>query len=229
MWTRHDLSIIALQGPRARERVWQAMPEWRKATEQLLPFRAASIGETLVSRTGYTGEDGFELMLPSAQAPTVWEALLAAGVRPAGLGARDTLRLEAGMCLYGQDLNTSVTPLECRLDWTVDFSSPRDFVGKQALGARPVMRNLFGLVLLDRGVLRAHQPVLASGGPGEITSGTFSPTLQISIGFARLPATVLQDEIVKVEIRDRWLSARTVKYPFVRHGRSLLADHVTVR
>jgi aminomethyltransferase len=226
---RRDLSIIAVQGPEARERVWQAMPELRQATGNLAEFCAATVDDALVARTGYTGEDGFELMLPSSRSGSAWEAMLGAGVRPAGLGARDTLRLEAGMCLYGQDMDDTVTPFECRLHWTVDLSGSRDFVGRQALVTSSATRNLFGVVLLDRGVLRTHQQVHTSHGPGEITSGTYSPTLQMSIGLARLPVPVQPDEMIKVKIRDKWLSARTVRYPFVRHGRSLLADQVAGR
>ncbi len=160
---------------------------------------------------------------PPPKALSVWQALLDAGVSPAGLGARDTLRLEAGMNLYGQDMDETVTPLECGLKWTVDLESSRDFIGKAALLAASPRAQMLGLVLLERGVLRAHQEVETCAGRGQITSGSFSPTLDTSIALARLPIGVQAGESVKVQIRDKWLQARTVKYPFVRNGRSLVA------
>jgi aminomethyltransferase len=219
---RRDLALIAVQGPCAREKVWQALPGSKPATATLGSFAAARWREFMIARTGYTGEDGFELMLPAESAPGLG-ALLDAEVRPAGLGARDTLRLEAGMCLYGQDMDETVTPFECGLEWTVDLASPRDFIGKQALVSATARTRMLGLVLLESGVLRAHQEVHTARGPGIITSGTFSPTLKISIALTRMPAAVQPEEMVKVKVRDKWLAARTVKYPFVRHGRSLLA------
>jgi aminomethyltransferase len=179
-----------------------------------------------IARTGYTGEDGFEITLPAGEAEALWEALLAAGVKPAGLGARDTLRLEAGMNLYGQDMDESVTPMESGLQWTVDLGGTRDFVGRDAISNLQPARKLVGLVLRERGVLRAHQKVDTHHGAGEITSGTFSPTLGLSIAFARLPAAVGLGEDVNVEVRGRNLAARTVKYPFVRHGQSLIDDQL---
>ncbi|HEV8259738.1 MAG TPA: glycine cleavage system aminomethyltransferase GcvT [Burkholderiales bacterium] len=220
---RRELAMIAVQGPAAREKVWRALPQSKPATKALDPFFAAERGALFFGRTGYTGEDGFEIMLPAAEAPVLWQALLDAGVGPAGLGARDTLRLEAGMNLYGQDMDETVTPLECGLKWTVDLESPRDFVGKAALLGAPARAQMLGLVLLERGVLRAHQEVDTRNGRGEITSGSFSPTLDTSIALARLPIGVQPGEPAKVKIRDKWLPARTVKYPFVRNGRSLVA------
>jgi aminomethyltransferase len=226
---RRDLAMIAVQGPRARERVWAVLqdrnPEARAATEPLKPFMAAEVGEYFIARTGYTGEDGFEVILPSTRAVEFWHALAAAGVKPCGLGARDTLRLEAGMNLYGQDMDETVNPLESGLAWTVDLASARDFVGKAALLARAPTRQLTGLLLEDKGgVLRAHQNVMTRGGEGEITSGTFSPTLGASIALARLPAGLAAGERVQVEVRGKALAARIVKPPFVRHGKSLLAS-----
>lgn len=221
---RRDLAMIAVQGPAAREKVWRALPEAKAASERLEPFFAAEVTDLLIARTGYTGEDGFELMLPADRAGKVWDTLLGNGVAPAGLGARDTLRLEAGMNLYGEDMDEAVTPLECGLEWTVDLQSPRDFIGKQALTTSPRRARMLGLVLLERGVLRAHQPVETPSGLGLITSGSFSPTLQTSIALARLPVAVLPDQQVKVSVRDKWLVARTVKCPFVRRGHSLLVD-----
>ena len=216
---RSDLGIIAVQGPNARAKAWQALPGTEAATAALKPFSAASAGDLFVARTGYTGEDGFEIVVPAARLVEVWGALAAAGVKPAGLGARDTLRLEAGMNLYGQDMDERVSPLDAGLAWTVDLESPRDFVGKGALLAAPATRQLAGLVLLDGGgVLRAHQKVHTAHGEGEITSGTFGPTIARSIALARLPKAVAVGDVVDVEVRDKRLRARVVKPPFVRHG-----------
>jgi aminomethyltransferase len=217
---RADLAMLAVQGPQARERCigLLAAPE-RERAEALPSFAAESVGDWLLARTGYTGEDGFEIMLPAAAAVPTWRALVAAGVRPAGLGARDTLRLEAGLNLYGNDMDESTHPLESGLGWTVAFEpADRDFVGRQALAAwrgQP-MRRLVGLVLEDRGVLRSHQKVRCCAGEGITTSGGFAPTLNRSIALARVPADC--GEHVQVEIRDKSLNARVVKPPFVRHG-----------
>lgn len=219
---RRDLAMIAVQGPQARSRTWQAIPGSREATELLKPFQAAEVGQYFIARTGYTGEDGFEIMVPADQAEALWRALRQAGVLPAGLGARDTLRLEAGMNLYGQDMDEQTNPLESGLAWTVDLNSPRDFIGKQALLDAPRDRQMVGLVLLDKGVLRGHQKVVTSRGAGEVTSGSFSPTLNQSIALARVPVGVEAGELVQVEVRDRLLSAKVVKYPFVRSGKSLI-------
>ena len=224
---RTDLAMIAVQGPKARERVWRALPGTQAATASLKPFTAARVptpwGEAFVARTGYTGEDGFEIAIAATRAEELWRALAAAGVRPAGLGARDTLRLEAGMNLYGQDMDETVSPLESGLAWTVDLASARDFVGKAALAAHPPSRQLAGLLLVGKGgVLRAHQAVRTDLGDGEITSGTFSPTLNQSIALARLPAGVAPGETVRVVVRDRELAARVVKPPFARNGKALV-------
>ncbi|HET7098490.1 MAG TPA: glycine cleavage system aminomethyltransferase GcvT [Casimicrobiaceae bacterium] len=224
---RTDLAMIAVQGPQARAKVWRAVRGSEQATAALKPFMAARVpsewGELFVARTGYTGEDGFEIAIAGTKAHELWRALAAAGVRPAGLGARDTLRLEAGMNLYGQDMDEKVSPLESGLAWTVDLASPRDFVGKAALVAHPPSKQLTGLVLVDKGgVLRAHQAVRTDRGDGEITSGTFSPTLNQSIALARLPAGIAPGEIVRVAVRDRELAARVVKPPFARNGKSLV-------
>ena len=225
---RTDLAIIAVQGPNAARALPEALPSAAKLVSTLKPFHAAiledAFGEVMIARTGYTGEDGFEVVLPAAAAADLWTRLSGAGVAPCGLGARDTLRLEAGMNLYGQDMDETVTPLESGLAWTIDLASPRDFIGKSALNARPPARQLIGLVLLDkRGVLRAHQKVHTDRGDGEITSGTFSPTLNQSIALARLPAGIAAGDKVKVVVRDRELAARVVKLPFVRNGK-VLAD-----
>jgi aminomethyltransferase len=217
--------MIAVQGPQARERVWQVLPQAKSRSEALKPFSAvkvddAALGRLTICRTGYTGEDGFEVMVPAVHSAELWNALAAAGVKPCGLGARDTLRLEAGMNLYGQDMDDSTSPLESGLAWTVDLASPRDFVGKDALVAHPPLRQIVGLVLLDKGgVLRSHQSVHTAQGDGETTSGTFAPTLGASIALARVPNGVAPGDVVEVAIRDKRLNARVVKPPFARNGK----------
>ena len=219
---RRDLAMIAVQGPNARAKTWQAFPELRSASEGLGPFFAAVAGDCFIARTGYTGEDGFEIMLPAARAESAWQALLAAGVAPCGLGARDTLRLEAGMNLYGQDMDESVSPLDAGLAWTVAANDGRDFVGKAALLAHGQQAQFLGLILLDKGVLRGHQKVFCPQGVGEITSGSFSPTLQQSIALARLPLGVRIGDEVEVEIRDKRLKAKVVKPSFARNGKAVI-------
>ena len=215
--------MIAVQGPNARERVFAAFPHLLAPGRDLKAFTAAVESEWMIARTGYTGEDGFELAMPTALVQDAWKALAAAGVRPAGLGARDTLRLEAGMNLYGQDMDEGTSPLDAGLAWTVDLRQPRDFVGRQALESRGQSSEFFGLLLLDAGgVLRAHQKVATSRGEGEITSGTFSPTLGKSIALARMPRGVAVGDTVQVFVRDKQLAARVVKAPFVRHGKILV-------
>jgi aminomethyltransferase len=223
---RRDLAMIAVQGPQARERFWTAFPVARSYSVTLGVFQAAEWDGWLIARTGYTGEDGFEIALPADEAATVWQKLIEAGVKPAGLGARDTLRLEAGMNLYGQDMDETQNPLESGLTWTVDFKDTnRAFIGKSALVGRQQQGNLrtfLGLLLLDKGVLRAHQKVVTAQGNGETTSGSFSPTLNQSIALARLPAGVQVGDAVQVEIRDKLLKAKVVKPVFARNGKSQL-------
>jgi aminomethyltransferase len=222
---RRDLAMIAVQGPNALARVWEALPETRSATDMLKPFNAASVDAYFIARTGYTGEDGFEITLPAGRAEALWRRLIDSGVKPCGLGARDTLRLEAGMNLYGNDMDENTHPFESGLSWTVAME-PRDrgFVGREALEAAKAQgpsRKLVGLLLEDRGVLRSHQKVMVPDvGSGEITSGTFSPTLERSIAFARVPAGTGQQ--VQVDIRGKLLNARVVKPPFVRFGQALV-------
>ncbi len=215
---RTDLAMIAAQGPLARERVHGVLGE---AAQTLGRFQAMDAGEMFVARTGYTGEDGYEIMLPAVDAPELWRALVAADIAPIGLGARDTLRLEAGMNLYGQEMDEQTTPLEAGLAWTVAWEpADRDFIGRAALEAQRaagVPRRLVGLVLEDRGVLRAHQTVFTDAGEGEVTSGGFSPTLNRSIAFARVPGG-FSGERCEVEVRGRRLAARVVAPPFVRDG-----------
>ncbi|MBK5914754.1 glycine cleavage system aminomethyltransferase GcvT [Rhodocyclus purpureus] len=218
---RRDLAMIAVQGPQARQKTLAAFHELAAAAE-LKPFFGVQIGDVFVASTGYTGEDGFEIALPAERAAAAWNALVAAGVAPCGLGARDTLRLEAGMNLYGQDMDENVSPLDAGLGWTVDLAGERDFVGRAALLAQGQRQQFLGLVLEDRGVLRAHQKVFCAAGEGEITSGTFSPTLERSIALARLPLGVALGETVEVDIRGKRLAARVVKPVFARKGKSLI-------
>jgi aminomethyltransferase len=220
---RRDVAILAIQGPRAREIFWTAFPGFHAATKDLKPFSAALEGDWTIARTGYTGEDGFEIVVPTAIVNDVWATLVANGARPAGLGARDTLRLEAGMNLYGQDMDERVSPLDAGLGWTVELKSPRNFVGKTALESRARKSDFVGLVLVDSGgVLRAHQKVETAKGEGEITSGTFSPTMSQSIALARVPVGVAEGDTVHVLVRDKKLAARVVKPPFVRNGKILV-------
>ncbi|CAN7149140.1 glycine cleavage system aminomethyltransferase GcvT [Trinickia sp. LjRoot230] len=230
---RRDFAIVAVQGPNARAKVWQAVPAVRTASEALKPFNAARVdatpfGDLTVARTGYTGEDGFEIIVPAINVQALWQALQQQGVRPCGLGARDTLRLEAGMNLYGQDMDETVSPLDAGLAWTVDLATPRAFVGRAALETNGITHAFVGLILRKEngkaaGVLRAHQKVRTAFGEGEITSGTFSPTLQESIAFARVPKGVEPGATVQVVIRDKALDATVVKLPFVRHGKALVS------
>jgi aminomethyltransferase len=224
---RSDLAMLAVQGPEARAKAAQLLtPEDAKAALALGTFVGRALGRWFVARTGYTGEDGFEIMMPAADAVPAWRKLNSFGVASCGLGARDTLRLEAGMNLYGNDMDESTQPYEANLGWTVALE-PREraFIGRGVLEtvvSRGSPRKLVGLLLEDRGVLRSHQKVLTSdGGNGEITSGTFSPTLERSIAFARVPAAT--GDQVQVDVRGKLLNARVVKTPFVRNGKSLVS------
>jgi aminomethyltransferase len=219
---RRDLAMIAVQGPNARAKFWQVRPATKAATESLGVFFAAAVGDLFVARTGYTGEDGFEAMLPADQAPSLWVDLKAAGVAEAGLGARDTLRLEAGMNLYGNDMDETISPLDAGLAWTVDLKTPREFVGRAALERDGARKALVGLKLLDKGVLRSHQKVVTPHGDGEITSGTFAPTLGFSVAMARVPQGVKPGDTVQVDIRGKLLAAQVVKMPFVRNGKPMI-------
>jgi aminomethyltransferase len=265
---QRDLAMIAIQGPNARQKTLPLLaPVQRTVAQELAPFYGASLDSWFVARTGYTGEDGFEVMLPADDAARTWDALRAQGVLPAGLGARDTLRLEAGMNLYGNDMDEDHHPLESGLAWTVAFEpGGRDFIGREALETlrRTGSREFVGLLLEERGVLRSHQKVVmvdahgntaagsappttvgsaattgaagsaaagavprtaateipASPLTGEVTSGTFSPTLNRSIALARVPKTAATS--VQVEIRGKLHAASIVKPPFVRHGKALI-------
>jgi aminomethyltransferase len=224
---RTELAMIAVQGPNARVKAASVMePAIAPRALEIGPFFGIDAGSLFIARTGYTGEDGFEIMLPSDQAVALWSRLRAAGVAPCGLGARDTLRLEAGMNLYGNDMDETTSPLESGLGWTIAWDpQDRDFIGRAALTAQKsagVAHKLVGLLVEDRAVLRSHQKVLvANVGDGEVTSGTFSPTLQRSIGFARVPAST--GDRCEVEIRGKLVPARVVRLPFVRHGKAVIA------
>ena len=220
---RPELAILAIQGPNALAKVSAVVsPERVDLISQLKPFVGAWSGEWFIARTGYTGEKSVEIILPGADAQNLWRQLTANGVRPVGLGARDTLRLEAGMNLYGSDMDESVTPLESNMAVTISFEDDREFLGRARLEAQlseGVERELVGLVLLERGVLRAHHPIFSGAEQvGEITSGAFSPTLEHGIGLARL--TTGADNLT-VEIRNKRLPVQRVKLPFVRNGKQV--------
>jgi aminomethyltransferase len=228
---RSDLAILAVQGPKAREKTASLLPAaGRERALRIARFSAAAIESWFVARTGYTGEDGFEILLPAGEAEALWRSLVGRGVTPAGLGARDTLRLEAGMNLYGSDMDENRHPLESGLAWTVAFDPrERDFIGRAALERARAegCDRMVGLVLEERGVLRNHQAVLAEAGAegsparvGEITSGSFSPTLNRAIALARVRGEV--PARLWVEIRGRTQAARVVKPPFVRNGKALI-------
>ncbi|MBF8720901.1 glycine cleavage system aminomethyltransferase GcvT [Pseudomonas guariconensis] len=223
---RSELAILAIQGPHAREKVAQLLSAPRAALiRELRPFEGVAEGEWFIARTGYTGEDGLEIIFPGLQAPAFFNDLVGAGIAPSGLGARDTLRLEAGMNLYGQDIDETHTPLTSNLGWSIAWEpAERDFIGRAGLLAeieQGVQEKLVGLVLEERGVLRAHQVVRVAGiGEGEITSGSFSPTLSKSIALARVPMAT--GDRAEVEIRGKWYPVRVVKPTFVRHGKILI-------
>jgi aminomethyltransferase len=219
---RSELAMLAVQGPNARELAAPCIDaEYREAALALKPFYGMEAGEWFVARTGYTGEDGWEIVMPAADAHSAWDRLLAAGVSPAGLGARDTLRLEAAMNLYGSDMDETVSPLEAGLAWTIAWEpAERDFIGRSAIEAlrnSPDRQRFVGLLLEDKGVLRNHQKVVVDGvGEGVITSGGFSPTIGRSIALARVPAG--DYDRAQVEVRGKLLDVRIVKTPFVRNG-----------
>ncbi len=222
---RRDLAMIAIQGPQAWDKALPLLPQgqpWR----ELKPFTSAIQGDWMVARTGYTGEDGMEVMLPGSEAEAFWNRLADAGVAPCGLGARDTLRLEAGMNLYGSDMDEEVSPLESGLGWTVAWEpAEREFIGRPALEQqRKKDDNLafVGLLLEGRGVLRNHLKLFQGEEEiGEITSGGFSPTLDRSIALARVNPHV--GERCEVEIRGKRLPCKVVRPPFVRNGKAQVA------
>ena len=225
---RRELAMIAVQGPGARALLKEVLEgldgDAAAAVDALKPFTAKMVDEFFIARTGYTGEDGCEIVLPADEVVDLWQRLRAAGVAQCGLGARDTLRLEAGMNLYGQDMDETVSPLESGLAWTVDMKERRDFIGRAALEKQQAagrLRQFLGLKMTERGVLRAHQKVASAQGDGEITSGTFAPTLGCSIALARLPAGVAVGDTVQVDLRGKPVPAQVVRVPFVRNGKAL--------
>jgi aminomethyltransferase len=220
---RADLAMLAVQGPQAVARFEHVTGS--KQWGRLVPFECADVGAMLVARTGYTGEDGVEVMLPGAEAERLFADLVADGVKPAGLAARDTLRLEAGLNLYGVDMDDANDPLESNLAWTIAWlPESRSFIGRAALEAlreAGSARKLTGLVLEGKGVMRHGQRVATDAGDGVITSGLFSPTLGYSIALARVPRAA--NGVCSVEIRGRSHPARIVRPPFVRNGRKVHA------
>jgi len=222
---RSELAMVAVQGPNAREKAISVLPtDVAQAAGDLKRFVGVASGDWFIARTGYTGEDGFEIMLPEEKAPEFWDALAEAGVKPIGLGARDTLRLEAGMNLYGTDMDETTSPLTSNLGWTIAWEpEDRNFIGRDKIAAEKsagVQQKLVGLVLEDKGVLRGHMKVVCADGEGETTSGSFSPSLKKSIALARVPVTI--DDTCEVEIRNKLLKAKVVKPVFFREGKSCL-------
>lgn len=223
---RNDYAMIAVQGPNARAKAHKALgDDAEEKLNDMAPFYIRDYGDLSVARTGYTGEDGYEIMLPEKDASALWSRLLEAEVKPCGLGARDTLRLEAGMNLYGNDMDENISPLEAGLGWTVAWEpAERDFIGRKAITKQKeqgVKNKLVGLVLEGKGVIRDHQKVFVDGlEAGEVTSGSFSPTLSKAIAFARVAKDT--GDKCKIEIRGKQLDARVVKPPFVRNGKSCL-------
>lgn len=223
---RDDYAMIAVQGPNARTKAHKALGEdAEEKLNDMAPFYIRDYGNLSVARTGYTGEDGYEIMLPEKDASALWSRLLEVEVKPCGLGARDTLRLEAGMNLYGSDMDETISPLEAGLNWTVAWEpAERDFIGRDAITKQKeqgAKRKLVGLVLEGKGVIRNHQKVMVDGNEvGEVTSGSFSPTLSQAIAFARV-AKDMGDKC-QIEMRGKQIDARVVKIPFVRNGKSCL-------
>ncbi|MCU7905518.1 MAG: glycine cleavage system aminomethyltransferase GcvT [Candidatus Thiodiazotropha sp. (ex Epidulcina cf. delphinae)] len=224
---RRDLAMIAVQGPNARAKALPLLSAGLQQTGAALkPFNAVADGDWFLARTGYTGEDGFEIMVPGDQAAVFWQRLSEAGVAPCGLGARDTLRLEAGMNLYGSDMDEETSPLEAGLGWTIAWEpEDRDFIGRPVLGRQrkyPQKKRFVGLLLVGRGVLRNHLKLFVGQRQiGEITSGGFAPTLERSIALARVEPDI--GETCEVEIRGKRVQAQVVKPPFVRNGKRLFS------
>lgn len=222
---RGELAMLAVQGPNAIAKTCAILsPAQVDAVSTLTSFECVDVDNWFFARTGYTGEDGFEMIVPQEQIGTLWNDLMQAGVHPCGLAARDTLRLEAGMLLYGQDMDETTTPLESGLGWTVTWEpEDRGFIGSGALRAQKQqgpMRKMVGLTLLDKGIMRSGQRVIIDGQPdGVITSGTYSPTLGHSVALARVP--VATGNQVLVEIRGHMIPARVGKPRFIAHGKAV--------
>lgn len=221
-----QLAILAVHGPEAIEKVCAVLDDERAANAKALKnFRGFESGTWFIARTGYTGEQGLEIILPSDEAPALWDGLLSVGVKPVGLGARDTLRLEAGMNLYGHDMDESISPLAANMEQTIAWEpAERDFIGREAVTAHKEQQRsgqlpiLTGLVLEQRGVLREGQKVMCENGEGIITSGSFSPTLKHSIALARIP---VDSGPCQVDIRGTLTDVRIVRPNFVRFGKKV--------
>ncbi|MCF6319201.1 MAG: glycine cleavage system aminomethyltransferase GcvT [Proteobacteria bacterium] len=219
---RSKLAMIAVQGPKAIDACLTVLPQHiSEQLSELKRFSAIDSPDYFIGRTGYTGEDGVEILVAQENAVELWNKLLQANVQPCGLGARDTLRLESGMHLYGQDMNDEISPLECGLGWTVRKENP-DFIGSKALTAlreKGIARKMTGVVLTERGVLRHNQTLIDNNGiTGVITSGSFSPTTEMAIAMAIVDKNI--GDSVKVQIRKKQFSVKLVKLPFVKNGQS---------
>lgn len=222
---RPEFAMIAVQGPNAKQKTASVLTESQQAAvEGMKPFFGVQAGDLFIATTGYTGEDGYEIVVPNEQAEQLWQQLLDAGVKPAGLGARDTLRLEAGMNLYGQDMDESVSPLAANMAWTIAWEpEERDFIGRDVVAKQRAEKStdkLVGLLLEEKGVLRSGLKVIVDGGEGVITSGSFSPTLGYSIALARVPRST--GEIAQVEMRKKLVNVKVVKPSFVRQGKAVV-------
>jgi aminomethyltransferase len=223
-----DVALLALQGPQAQRILQQhtAVDLSRIKYYEFTTGTVAGIEKVYISRTGYTGEDGFELYFDAEQAPVMWNALTKSGeVTPTGLGARDSLRLEMGMALYGNDIDDTTTPLDAGLGWLVKLKKG-DFVGREALVKQKqqgIQRKLVGFTTSERSFPRRGYPVFVNGAPsGEVRSGTMSPTLGIPIGTAYVPpASAAEGSALEIEIRGKRIPATVVKMPFYKSGSRL--------
>jgi aminomethyltransferase len=224
---RPEFAMIAVQGPQAKAKVATLLDaEQTAAVEGMKPFFSVQAGDLFIATTGYTGENGYEIALPADQAADLWQQLLDVGVKPCGLGARDTLRLEAGMNLYGLDMDERVSPLAANMAWTISWEpEDRNFNGREVLAAQRAAGDqpkLVGLVLEEKGVLRSGLKVITEAGEGVITSGTFSPTLGYSIAMARIPRSVALGSTVEVEMRKKLVKVQVIKPSFVRNGKKVI-------
>ncbi|MEO1431443.1 MAG: glycine cleavage system aminomethyltransferase GcvT [Cyanobacteria bacterium J06633_8] len=214
--------LLAVQGPKATEILQKFVEEDLTPIKAFGHLEATLLGKSaFLARTGYTGEDGFEVMVEPSLGIELWQKLIEAGVLPCGLGARDTLRLEAAMALYGQDIDDTTTPLEANLSWLVHLDTKGDFIGREVLErqkADGVQRKLVGLQMQGRNIARHDYPVLSAGEKvGEITSGTLSPTLGYPVALAYVPAELAKiGNELEVEIRGKTYPATIVKRPFYR-------------
>ena len=223
---RPEFGMIAVQGPNAKAKVATLLTaEEKAAVEGMKPFFGVQVGDLFIATTGYTGEDGYEIIIPENATCDFWQKLLDAGVAPAGLGARDTLRLEAGMNLYGLDMDETISPIAANMAWTIAWEpADRKFIGREVLEAQKeagTQPKLVGLVLEAKGVIRTHQKVVTEFGEGEVTSGSFSPTLGHSVALARVPRSVKVGDTVEVEMRNKLVKVLVTKPSFVRNGKKV--------